>query len=196
MSVVLKGRLKLTTIEAKTGKILDIDEGSNLVLHSGVMAIARLFTGQTILPSDISMPINSFNTLGEIEPMKDIAKYFQLGTNADAVYYGQVSQFDNGTLDENSVTPINASPIFPVEATIGTEGTVKFSCTLLGNQGNAVNGVADMTYTEAVLMGIESITPLRYNWLARRVFSGKIKNPDLILQADWFMNFSVEEQVS
>lgn len=203
MNISLKGKLKLTTIEAATGRIISVDEGDNLVLRSGVNSLANLLTGftrlpyptatggiatdPTLLPGQRLIDING--------PVSDIVKYVQFGRGSSSPTYDDVSSYSNGTLDPNSVSPSGASPIVPVTAVIGLDNTVTFTCQLTKDQGNITPG-GDTVYTEAVLMGRSSENPIVYKWFARRVFSGRAKNSSVILKADWSMVFSVQEQLS
>lgn len=197
--VEVRGRLVLTSIDAKTGKILDVDEGSNLVLKTGSASLGRLLTGYTPLPLEAitheGQVLKDF-----VGPVPDIVKYVQFGTRTTPVTYTELPPYANGTLDLNTVDPdpVRASPIIPItteNVKLGTDGTVQFTCILEADQGN-ITGPNPVTYTEAVLMGLAGVQPPVYKWFARRVFPGKIKNPTIALKAEWFIYFYVKESIA
>jgi hypothetical protein len=198
MSVEVRGKLILTSIDAKTGEILDVDEGSNLVLKTGSASLGRLLTGYTPLPVGESVTHEGQVLKDFIGPVPDIVKYVQFGTRTTPVSYTDTPPYDNGTLDLNLTdpSPSHASPIIEItteNVKLGTDGTIQFTCILDANQGNSVSNV---TYTEAVLMGLTSINPPVYKWFARRVFPGKVKNSTIALRADWFIYFYVKESIA
>ena len=200
MSIEVGGKLRITSIDANTGKILDVDEGSNLVLKSGSVGLANLITGLTVLPVGERIAAEGQVIRDFIGPVPDIVKFVQFGTRSTPVTYNDISPWENGTLDANSVSPnpANASPIVEISKDnigLGTDGTIQFTCILDSSKGNSLSG--NVTYTEAVLMGLAQVSPfVKYKWFARRVFPGKIKNSSIALKADWFLYFYVKEAIS
>ena len=193
-AIGIRGNLKLTLTDAETGKVLHVDEGPNLVLNTGIEDLCHLMAGDTTVPVDVSagQPLHlSTRTL----PYVPI--YGQFGASGTTPASNDKSQYSNGTLDLNTISPtfasdiIKASAYFPLSTTvppISNQITVQF--TLPPNKGNGPGGT-DITYREAVLMSKVADSPVQYRWFARRVFADIIKNPTSILTAEWTFTFVV-----
>ena len=131
MSIEVKGQLTITSIDAKTGKILDIDTGDNLVLRSGSASLGKLLTGLATLPVGENIVYEGQTIRDFVGPVPNIVRYVQFGTRSTPVAYDDVPPYDNGTLDQNVINPTNASPIVEINKSnigIGNDGTVQFTC--------------------------------------------------------------------
>ncbi len=191
-SIGISGSLKITTIDALTGETISVDSGKNLVLNSGLEDLCHLMAGDTTVPTDLI----AGQTLNEtVFALPHVPIYGQFGTSSIAPSSADSSNFDNGTLDINAASPTTASPIikatayYPLSTTtppISNSITVQF--TLPPGEGNGPGGT-DITYREAVLMCKIVDNPIQYSWFARRVFTDKIKNPTIIMTAEWNFTF-------
>lgn len=187
----ISGKLKLTVSDATTGKILQVEEGDNLVLNTGLTSLCNLLSGNITVPSDITpgMILNETNYA-----LPDVPLYGQFGMNTPAINRGTTpgpddkSDFTNGTLDSSATSPSAASDIVKATSYSSSKYGISFQFTLAPNQGNGLAG-AGMTYKEAVLMSKISDDPLTYNWFARKTFSSITKNTTTIISGEWTFAF-------
>lgn len=193
-SIGVRGNLKLTLTDDKTGEVLQVDEGPNLVLNTGIEDLCHLMAGDTNVPADLVAGQRLHLTT---RALPHVPIYGQFGTSGVTPASNDVSQYANGTLDLNTISPtyasdiIKASAYYPLSTTvppISNQITVQF--TLSPNKGNGPGGT-DITYREAVLMSKVADSPTQYRWFARRVFADIIKNSTSILTAEWCFTFIV-----
>lgn len=191
----VKGYLKVTLTDL-TGKVLQVEEGPNLVLNTGLEDICRLIAGDTQVPVDLVSGQSLHET---VHALPRVPLYGQFGNSAQAPASDDASIFDNGTLDKNAASPQLASDIlrstafYPLSSTtppISNQVTVQF--TLSPSQGNGPGGT-DTIYREAVLMSKMVDNPIQYRWFARKTFGDIIKNPTSIMTAEWTFVFVVPQ---
>ena len=192
-SIMTCGKLKITTRDAVTGKILQCDEGDNLILNSGLSSLCNLISGNFVV-SDVASTVYSA-AYAQAVPL-----YIQFGSDATPVSSSDRSGFPNGTLDEVTSSPSKASDI--VKGTITYPGApysnnpCMFQFFLGPTNGNGIGdpGVG-LTYREAVLMsrGAPVGGEERYTWFARRSFPDILKTGSILLEAEWTFTFNAKE---
>lgn len=188
--ISIQGSLRIVSKCAKTGKILQIEEGKNLVLDTGLEDFCKAIVGDITLPS-----VTAGTKLGAItgNPLAHIVQYAQFGTDPTPSTSTSVSKNDNGTLDPNVVTPGSASDIIPVSYYFPYPNVIVFQLNLSPGIGNGINYPNGITYTEAVLMSLTNTTPMTYRWFARRVFGGIVKTNTSLIEAEWTLTFTTAE---
>jgi len=183
-SIKVRGYLKVTSKDALTGKVLQVEEGPNLVLNTGLESLCHLMTGDIVVPTDV--PVGS--TLASTEKASPyLPLYGQFGTNAMVPRATDVPPRFNGTLDDNMVSPYGASDIIRTNSFyLDQENSFTIQLLLPPSKGN---GPGSITYREAVLMCKVTDSPLRYKWFARRVFGDIEKNGTTLIEAEWTFTF-------
>jgi hypothetical protein len=159
----IHGRLTIKTIDGATGAILDEETGENCILDSGIYQICRRIAGEAVYPVAL----------------------LQLGSDATPETVKDAPINSDGTL---SAYP---SELFDVKAYYLTPGKTLFKCIINLNEGN---GTGSASYNEAVLMyrrgtPIPNGLSLEYDWFARKTFSNKIKNSNLLFELNWEISF-------
>jgi hypothetical protein len=164
--IEVHGRLTIKTIDGATGLVLNEDTGENCILDSGITQICRRIAGDSVYPVAL----------------------LQLGANATPETVTDAPINGDGTL--------NASPseLFDVKAYFLTPGKTLFKCIVNLNEGNGFNSTGSASYNEAVLMYRRGIPipnglSLEYDWFARKTFSNKIKNSNLLFELNWEISF-------
>lgn len=185
LSIKVSGRLKITSINAKTGEILYVDEGDNLVLDTGLEDLCYLLSGNIEIPTDL-VGGTILNTTDVALP--HIPLWGQFGSNGTTPSATDHSLYYNGTLDDLVTTPTNASEIIRATTYSPTSTKVTFQFFLDAGQGNGT-GPEGRLYREAVLMSRISDDPYIYRWFARRTFGDVIKNNSTLLSAEWTFTF-------
>jgi len=187
----IKGNVKLTSTDANTGEILQVDEGENLVLNTGLVSLCHLLGGDIRVPEGSSPgSLLSASTY----PILYLPQYGQFGMSAATPRADDLPRFANGTLASAVVNPIDASDIIKADVSYPSTNSVKFQFLLKPNQGNSQAG-GNNTYSEVVLMALINRAPVTYQWFARRVFSQMIKRPSTILSAEWTFTFATAPSV-
>lgn len=184
-SIKVSGLLKITSTDVKTGKILHVDEGDNLVLDTGLEDLAYLLAGNIVMPTDL-VSGSVLNTTEAALP--HIPLWGQFGSNGTTPSATDHSQYFNGTLDDLVTTPTNASEIVRATTYSPLPTKVTFQFFLNAGQGNGP-GVEGRLYREAVLMSRVSDEPYIYRWFARRTFGDVVKNNTTLLSAEWTFTF-------
>lgn len=185
-SIQVGGHLKLTVKDALTGEIIKVDEGSNLVLDTGLQSLSYLMAGDITVPSDVSE--GSFLNSSE-KAIPHLPIYGQFGTNATVPRGGDISPWFNGSLSNNAVSPLDASDILRANHFYPSANSVTIQFLLPPNKGNGIGAPEGIIYREAVLMCKVSDSPIRYNWFARRVFSDITKTYGTLIEAEWTFTF-------
>lgn len=183
--IKVKGHLKVVSKDAVTGKILQIEEGPNLVLNTGLESLCKLMAGDIIVPSDVN-PNDILNKTYKANP--NLPLYGQFGTNAIAPRATNTPSRFNGTLDDNLVTPREASDIIRVNSFYTDQTSLTIQLLLPPTKGNGI-GEGFMIYREAVLMCKVSDAPIRYKWFARKVFGDIEKSASTLIEAEWTFSF-------
>lgn len=190
MSALIKitGKLKITRKDLN-GNILSISEGENLVLNTGLESLTKLLSGQIKIPTNPTAGnlLNQYTT-----PIPYLPMYVQFGVSSTSPSLTDTSIYSNGTLDSNTVSPVNASDIMKVTYFSTALNKITLQATLAPNKGNGPGG-SGITYREAVLMYYTSSTPPIYKWFARRVFGDTYKDASSIIEAEWEFEFSTRE---
>ncbi len=187
-NIYCTGNLTITRKDLN-GNILDVDNGSNLILNSGLGALTKLVSGQIAIPTN---PTAGFNLNVYTTPVPYLPYYVQFGTSSIAPSPTDVSVHQNGTLDANTVSPVGASPILRCTTYNTATNSIVFQAVLPPNQGNGPSG-SGITYREAVLMSYDVASPPKYSWFARRVFSDKFKDSSVIIEVEWTLTFATRE---
>jgi hypothetical protein len=191
-TIGISGYLVIKSIDATSGKVLQIEEGPNLVLNSGLEDIAHLLAGDTVVPVDLVAGQTLHQT---IHALPRVPLYGQFGSSSIPPASNDASPFDNGSLDNNASSPLAASdivkatayyPFLPSIPPISNKITVQFS--LPPNKGNGIGGTSTV-YREAVLMSKMVDNPIQYRWFARRVFGDIIKDPTTLITSEWTFTF-------
>lgn len=184
-SIQIKGHLKLVSKDALTGEVLQLEEGPNLVLNTGLESLCKLMAGDIIVPTDVT-PNDILNKTYKANP--NLPLYGQFGTNAIVPRATDVPSRFNGTLDDNLVTPQGASEILKVNSFYINQNSLTIQLLLPPTKGNGI-GEGTMTYREAVLMCKVSDSPIRYKWFARKVFGDIEKSASTLIEAEWTFTF-------
>jgi hypothetical protein len=178
----VRGALKLTVKDASTGEILQVNEGDNLVLNTGLESLCHMLVGDITVPADV-ISNNKLNS--SKKALTHVPLYGQFGVNSNAPSATDTSPFFNGTLDSNAVTPYGASDIIKAKYFYPSQNSVTIQFLLPPNKGNGEGGPDGITYREAVLMCKVSDSPIQYKWFARRVFGGIVKTSGTLIEAEW-----------
>lgn len=190
LNLSAKGHLKLTVKDALTGEILQVDEGPNLVLNTGLESLCYLMTGNITVPSDV-LPGALLNSTEKA--IDNLPLYGQFGVNANTPRATDSSSYFNGSLDVNVVTPYGASDILKANYFYPSQNSVTIQFLLPPNKGNGTgDDTTGIIYREAVLMCKVTDSPVRYKWFARRVFGDIIKNRTTLIEAEWTITFVAE----
>lgn len=184
-SIKVSGKLKLT-MKDLNGNVLSVDEGSNLILTTGLTSLCNLLVGNILVPSDVTPGKKLYQTSKAISYAPF---YIQFGTRATPPLASDISPYDNGTLDANTISPTNASEIIKSTYFLPSSNSVTLKASLPETLGNGSAGQG-LTYREAVLMSKEGDNPIKFAWFSRRVFSDKIKTPLNTLEAEWTFTFN------
>lgn len=184
-SIKVNGRLKVTSTDVLTGKILYVDEEENLVLDTGLEDLCYLLSGNILIPTDL---ISGQLLNGTTAALDHLPLYGQFGVNGSTPSATDHSRYPNGSLDEVITTPMFASPIVRVTSYSSGSTKITFQFFLSASQGNG-SGTVGRLYREAVLMSRTSDNPYTYRWFARRTFGDVIKNYTTLLSAEWTFTF-------
>lgn len=112
-AIGVKGSVKLTVLDALTGKVIHVDEGPNMVLNTGIEDICHLIAGDTTVPVDLLPGQSLYHSL---QALPRVPLYGQFGNSGTTPASTDASTFSNGTLDVNASSPTSASDIVKASA--------------------------------------------------------------------------------
>ena len=187
VTIGINGKLRLTLKDADTGKVLQVEEGDNLVLNTGIEDLCYLLSGNIIIPSDVPEGMAVSQTEGALP---HVPAWAQFGVNPRGTTPAATdkSDFTNGTLDDNVKTPSSASEIVKVNPYFSSNSVITLQFSLPPSIGNGPRGTG-MTYREAVLLTYLSVLPPKYRFFARKTFADINKTPMTVLEAEWSFQF-------